>query len=213
MGLPNGYLGRAMLLCAIVLTARVTPLDAVVAAPVLIEGFEKAFTTEKNAKVKTVASGPGLTQGKSAAELSPGGAIAVQVRGVDITKLPWLRIDTHHTGDGTRRLGIQVVSGTFAYDMQGYVHAGKDTLAFPLTMVVPPVSKKPDKRVFTLRITNLDDIPIVVDNVRLEPLVRRPRGAVFLDFGKSGSRVWPGFTRQGTGSKSIKRKSESGYYA
>ena len=213
MVLPNGYLGRAVLLCVIVLTARVTPLDAVVAAPVLIEGFEKAFTTGENARVRTVTSGPGLTQGKSAAELSPGGAIAVQVRGVDITMLPWLRIDTHHTGDGTRRLEIQVVSGSFTFDVQGYVLTGKDTLAFPLTMAVPPVSKKPDKRVFTITITNSDDIPIVVDNLRLEPLVRKPRGAVLLDFGKSGSRVWPGFTGQGTGSKSIKWKSTSGNYA
>ena len=80
MGLPNGYLGRAMFLYAIVLAAHVAPLGAVVDTPVLIEGFEKAFATEPDAKVKTVTSGPGLTQGKSAAELNSGGAIAVKRR-------------------------------------------------------------------------------------------------------------------------------------
>jgi len=215
MPLPNGYLGRSVLVCTItiVLAAHIAPLNAVVAAPVLLEGFEKTPAAKVNARVKIVTSGPGLTQGKSAAELSPGGAIAVQVRGVDITNLPWLRMDTHHTGDGTRRLHITVNATGFGHTAQGYVQTGKDTLAFPLTMVVPRVKKQPDKRVFTIRIINSDDIPIVVDNLRLEPLVRKPRGAVFLDFGRSRSSVWPGFTRHGVSSKSIKWKGESWYYA
>ena len=204
-----------MLVCAIatVLTVHVAPLNAVVAAPVLLEGFEKPPAAKAAARVKTVTSGPGLTQGESAAELSPGGAIAVQVRGVDITNLPWLRMDTHHTGDGTRRLHITVNATGFDHTAQGYVQTGKDTLAFPLTMAVPPLRKQPDKRVFTVTITNSDDIPIVVDNLRLEPLVRKPRGAVLLDFGKSRSSVWPGFTRHGVSSKSIKWKGEIAYYA
>ena len=213
MGLPNDYLGRAVFLCAIVLTARVAPLGADVTAPVLIEGFEKTLTSEGNAKVKTVTSGPGLTQGKSAAELTPGGAISVKVRGADITALPWLRIDTHHTGDGTRKLEILAVSGSVSHNVQGYVQTGKDTLAFPLTTVISPVAKEPDERVFTITITNSDDIPIVVDNLRLEPLVRKPRGAVFWDFGKSTGQVWPGFTRQGVASKNIKWTGLISHYA
>ncbi|MDP6633606.1 MAG: hypothetical protein QGG42_01760 [Phycisphaerae bacterium] len=214
MSLPNGYLGRSVLVCtiAIVLAGHVAPLDAVAAAPVLLEGFEKPPAAGTGAGVKTVTSGPGLTQGRSAAELSPGGAIAVQVRGVDIANLPWLRLDTHHTGDGTRGLKITVNATNFGHRALGYVQTGKDTLAFPLIMVVPPVAKKPDKRVFTIRITNSDDIPIVVDNLRLEPLVRKPRGAVLLDFGKSRSRAWPGFIRQGVSSKNLKWKGESSYY-
>ena len=213
MGLPNDYLRRAMLVCVVVLTAHVTPLGAVVDTPVLIEGFEKTSTAKRNAKVKTVTSGPGLTQGESAAELTPGGAITVGVRGADITRLPWLRIDTHHTGDGTRGLQITAVSGDFTHNVQGYVRTGKDTLAFPLTMVIPPVGKKPDSRVFTITITNSDDIPIVVDNLRLEPLVRKPHGAVFRDFGRTSGRVWPGFTRQDVGSNNIKWKDGISYYA
>jgi len=212
MGLPNNYLGRAVFLCAIVLAARLTPLGAAVATPVLIEGFEKTLTSEGNAKVKTVTSGPGLTQGKSAAELTPGGAISVKVRGDDITRLPWLRIDTHHTGDGTRKLEILAVSGSATHNVQGYVGTGKDTLAFPLTMLISPVAKEPDERVFTITITNSDDIPIVVDNLRLEPLVRNPRGAVFWDFGGSENQLWPGFTRKGISSKNIKWKGEISYY-
>ena len=210
MGLPNDYPGRAVVFCAIVLAARLTTLGAAVATPVLIEGFEKTLTSEGNAKIKTVTSGPGLTQGKAAVELTPGGAISVKVRGDDIARLPWLRIDTHHTGDDTRKLEILAVSGTFTHNVQGYVQTGKDTLAFPLTIAVPPTAKEPDERVFTITITNSDDIPIVVDNLRLEPLVRNPRGAVFWDFGGDKSRVWPGFTRKGVASKSIKWKGWKG---
>ena len=215
MSPANGYIGRSVLVCtiAIVLSVHLTPLGAVVATPVLIEGFEKTFTAQAGAKVKTVTSGPGLTQGESAAELAPGGAVTVKIRGADITALPWLRIDTHHTGDATRMLDIHAAWGDFDDTVRGYVCTGKDTLAFPLTMIVSPVAKKPDERVFTITITNSDDIPIVVDNLRLEPLARKPRGAVLLDFGKSGSSVWPGFTRQGIDSKIIKWKDAISYYA
>ena len=202
-----------MLVCAVVLAVHGTLSGAVIATPVLIEGFEKDSTAESNPEVKTVTSGPGLTQGKSAAELSPGAAIAVKVRGADIARLPWLRIDTHHTGDGARRLEIAIVSGAFKHDVQGYVGAGKDTLAFPLSMVIAPATKKPDKRVFAVRITNSDDIPIVVDNLRLEPPVRKPNGSVCWDFGPTRGKVWPGFTRKGVKSDSIKWKSKSSYYS
>ncbi|MCP4376336.1 MAG: hypothetical protein GY794_09200 [bacterium] len=211
MGLSNNNLGRSALLCAMVLVAHVAILGAVTTAPVLLDGFEKAFATEPEAKVKTITSGPGLTEGKSAAELSPGGKITVKVRGADISKLPWLRIDTHHTGDGTRSLNIKVALDDFKHNVQGYVQTGKDTLAFPLTMVIEQASSKPDNRVFTITITNSDDIPIVVDNLRLEPLVRKPKDAVFWDFGRVDSQVWPGFTRQSAKSKNINLKSGSNY--
>ncbi|MDP6633383.1 MAG: hypothetical protein QGG42_00615 [Phycisphaerae bacterium] len=208
----NTHLGRTVLICAVLLAAGLESPAAAATAPLVLEGFEDDSTTAKNPSVRIVKSAPGLTQGVAAAELAPGGAVAVKASGADIARLPWLRIDTHHSGDGTRGLQITINSTGFGHRARGHVQTGKDTLAFPLTMVVPAAAEKTDKRVFAIVVTNASDIPIVIDNIRLEPLVRTPRGAVLWDFGRTGGAVWPGFARKGVSSKSMKWKGDISYY-
>jgi len=101
----------------------------------------------------------------------------------------------------------------FRRGVKGYVRAGKDTLAYPLTMKVPPGAGEVDTRVFTLRIMNRGDTVVVLDNLRLEPPARRPLGAVLWDFGELTGRVWPGFTRRGKGSEGIKWPDEISCYS
>ncbi len=212
MGMWNKYLCRTVLLCAIVSTAHAVSHGAAL-GPVVLEGFEDPSAATTNTAVKIISSGPGLAQGKSAARLDPGGTVTLKVRPSDIARLPWLRIDTHHAAEGTRGLGIAVSCGTVAASVQGYVATGKDTLAYPLSMVMGPATKAADTQLAAVTITNISDTPIVVDNIRIEPLVRTPPGAVLWDFGGSVNWVWPGFTAHGVSGNGVKWKSDPSYYA
>ncbi|MBT3202339.1 MAG: hypothetical protein HN350_20760, partial [Phycisphaerales bacterium] len=206
--------GHLTLVCAIMLCSNAASLVAAGNTPLLLEGFEKFAPSPKTTNVKIVTSGPGLTQGAAAVELTPGGAITIKVSGADIARLPWLRIDTHHNTKGTRSLQISAASGVLpAITVEGYVATGQDTLAFPLTMRIAPATVKPDTRIFAVTVTNTDTVAIIVDNIRLEPLVRTPPGAILWDFGKSPNTVWPGFTPKSAGSKSIKWKKDLVYHS
>jgi len=213
MDASNGYFCRAVLISAILLTAtHGVPLGAAVPGPVLIEGFEDGSTAVMNSAVKIVSEGSGVTQDKSAARLDPDGAITISARLVDIAKLPWLRLDTLHGAVGTRGLDLSISSGTLPRSVSGYVASGKDTLAYPLSMVFTKPAKAGDLRTAKITITNISDTPIVIDNIRLEPLVRTPRGSVLWDFGGAKNVVWPGFVAHGVSGNGVKWKSDSSYY-
>jgi hypothetical protein len=213
MGTSNRYFCRAVLISAILLTAtHGAPLGAAVTGPVLIEGFEDGSIAVVNSAVKIVSEGPGITQDKSAARLDPKGAITISVRLVDIAKLPWLRLDTLHGAVGTRGLDLSISSGTLTTSVSGYVASGKDTLAYPLSMVFPKPAKAGDLRTAKITITNISDTPIVVDNIRLEPLVRTPRGSVLWDFGGAKNLAWPGFVAHGVSGNGVKWKADPSYY-
>jgi len=213
MGPIQRHLFPAALFCAASLIVSHASVCAEAAGTLSIEGFEAADKAAKNAAVKIVASGPGVTQGKAAAQLAPDGAVTVTLRGADIAELPWLRMDTSHAGDGTRGIRIDLSSGAVSAGVSGYVAAGADTLAYPLSMIFPPATITPDPRTVSITITNISDTPIVVDNIRLEPLVRTPRGAVLWDFGKTANTVWPGFKAHRSSGNGVKWKESSSYYS
>jgi hypothetical protein len=158
----------------------------------LIEPFEDLTSLEVTGSVEVVDSGPGVTQGGAAVRLSPESAVQVSFRGSDVAVLPWLRFDTHHTGDQAQPLRIS----TGIRERTGYVRAGADTLRYPLVWMIKRSPRQPDTRMFTLRITNVSDTAVVLDNLRLEPRVHPPPGAVMWDYGPPYSAVWLGFTRQ-----------------
>jgi len=93
MGLVTGHCERILSVWMTVLTVCAAPLLAANETPILIEGFEDVSTVKGTGQIKAVTAGPGLTQGKSAVELSPGAAVTASLRGADIARLPWLRLD------------------------------------------------------------------------------------------------------------------------
>jgi len=213
MSALNRYSCGAVLLCAILLlAAHSSSLGAAPRAGVLIEGFEDASKVRRNGAVSIISDGPGPTEGKSAARLDIGGAIGVDIPRASIAKLPWLRMDTLHDADETQGIAIAVSSGVLLKNVRGYVAGGKDTLAYPLSMIIPaaaPVGAATAK----ITITNISKKSIVIDNIRLEQLVRTPPGAVLWDFGGAKNQVWPGFTAHGISGNGVKWKDDPSYYS
>jgi len=171
--------------------ARAAAAAAAKATPKLIEAFEDVAALEVTGQIKSVSEGPGVTQGKAAVELLPEATMHIQLQGADVTALPWLRFDTHHANDRPQGLLISVGSRK----KTGYVRPGGDTLAYPVAWWVGRARELPDTRVVKLIITNVGDTAVVLDNLRLEPIVRTPLGAVLWDLGPNDSKVWPGFTK------------------
>jgi len=171
--------------------ARAAAIAAAKLTSRLIEPFEDLTALKTTGEIKAIGEGPGVTQGKSAVEMAPEAVVEIPLRGADVTVLPWLRFDTHHSADQAQALRIEAGSRKRI----GYVQSGCDTLAYPLSKMIGRTNNLPDTRLFTLKITNAGDAAIALDNLRLEPLVRPPLGAVMWDCGPSDSSVWPGFTR------------------
>ena len=168
----------------------------------LIEGFEDISRVRlQGAEAKAIKEGPGVTQGAQAIELPPGAAVTVSMTDDDIGKRPWLRFDTHTAGTNPQILQLSISGGGISRERSGCIQPGKDTLAYPLSLVVPPQAQDAPARTFALQITHVGDSPVVIDNLRLEPLAAAPEGSTFWDFGPSSAIVWPGFKHHsGSGS-------------
>ena len=170
----------------------------------LIEGFEDISRVRiQGGQGKPIKEGPGLTQGAQAVELPPGAAVTVRMTDGDISKRPWLRLDTHTVGGNPQILRLSLSGGGIARRRRtGCVQAGKDTLAYPLSTIMPLGGEGAAARTYTLQIAHAGDAPVVIDNLRLEPPAEAPEGGIFWDFGPGSQRVWPGFKPhrgQGTG--------------
>ena len=162
--------------------------------PTVLEGFEQLSAVKSSGDVSAVQAGQGVTEGKSAAQLTPKASISVNVDGALFGSAGWVKVDTLTAQILSQKLHIEVTIGGHRRDRSAWAKGGKDTIALPVSVVRHSVPAHARLARTTIKITNTSESPITLDHLRLEPPAKAPQGAVLLDCGPGGQIVWPGFT-------------------
>jgi len=155
----------------------------------LLEGFERggSFTTTGGAAL--VSGADAVTEGGSALLLQPGASVSVPLALSSAEQSGWLMVDTFESHPTLARVVAELPGGS----LTGHVIPGRDTLALPASLAAGHAGQGRPGRRGRLTLRNVGEVPVVVDNLRLEPPPKPPRGAVLLDFGPSDQKLWPGF--------------------
>ena len=159
----------------------------------LVEGFEDlSKVAVANGEPAAVNSGQGVTQGSQAAQIPPRATVKISVDGKSFQDMAWLRLDTFAVQPAVYPLMMRFEGHELSYGTTAYAQTGKDTIALPLSVVLAETGKGWPEKV-TLSLTNLGDMPLIVDNLRLDVAAKPPRDSVLIDFGPDWQIVWPGF--------------------
>ncbi|MFP4053340.1 MAG: hypothetical protein ACLFV7_05685 [Phycisphaerae bacterium] len=148
--------------------------------------------------LSAVQGGQGVTEGKSAAQVPAGAGVKLTIDSAKLASADWLRIDTLTVQLLTQGVRLEFQWPEHHRRAPGWVQPGKDTLAYPLTLLKAtfPNGTLPAGDV-TVNIINSSDSPVILDNVRLDQAEKAPDGALLLDFGRAGQPLWPGFSAAG----------------
>ena len=134
------------------------------------------------------------TDGNTACQLAAGASIAVKLQGRALLEHQWLKVDTRTTAPVPANLvwSLQTAGSTIR-EVPGYVAAGKDTLALPLSALLLSGGPMLGSREVSLVLANPGPFPVVVDAIRLEASAAPPAGSYLVDWGPVDQILWPGF--------------------
>ncbi len=170
------------------------PFTQSAAAAEVIQNFENLSAIEvKNGELAPITEGPGVTEGKQAAEMPAGSTITLSPDRGKFSKADWLKIDTLNTRPVPVCLRLTMNGEKFYFSRSAYIKPGGDTIALPLSVCWEP-NKVPGK--LKLELANHADTGVIVDNIRLEKAVPPPEGARLEDYGYGDTNIWPGFENQ-----------------
>lgn len=167
------------------------------AANEIIQDFENISAIEvKGSKLTAITQGPGVTQGKQAAEMPAGTTIKLSLNHRKFRNVDWLKIDTLNTQPRPVCLSLVLKGKKYNFSRTVYIKSGNDTLALPLTICwgrdgVPNELK--------LELVNRAEVGVIVDNLRIEKAVQPPEGARLKDYGDGDKNIWPGFENRRSG--------------
>jgi len=180
------------------------------AEPVLLEGFEnpaqvRAVQGAKGTRVALTAvkGKPYVTQGDRAGLLRPGVAVSATAGAAKLAAAAWLKVDTVTVQPLPHRVQVGFAGTGFSVAVPAYVRPGSDVLALPLSVVRAKARAAWPEAGLAITVTNADDGPMIVDNIRLARAAEPPPDAILLDYGPAEQVLWPGFAPGGTKSGPI----------
>ncbi len=160
----------------------------------VLEGFENLKASRWEGKLESVSGDQAVTEGRQAARLGEESVVHIDVPSDRLVAAGWLYVDTATVDPLPHRLDLRISGGGVDHACAGYVKAGRDTLALPLSWCVGRRGGKwPEGETLRISIANRQRQGIFLDNVRLLPVAPPPEGAVLADLGPGGQFVWPGF--------------------
>ncbi|KKL45367.1 hypothetical protein LCGC14_2356410, partial [marine sediment metagenome] len=184
----------------IVLTCWLAAALAASADAGLLEGFENSSRLRPSGEVVRVTGADAVTEGSSALKLSAGSGVTIRIPANAVSRVGWLKIDTFEPQQALACLELDLVG---LIRRRGFVLPGKDILAMPLSLAARAHRGAWPPRPVDLKITNVGEHGVVVDNVRLVEPPPAPPDSVLLDFGPDGQVLWPGFEHAGLEARNV----------